>query len=388
MPNKTKGPGGGPLGPARRANGASSARKSAAGRVSAGNGNAPGTKESNSFGELMGALRPVIDAELSAVWAAQLRHYRRHGRPVLQTLEAARDLCLRGGKRLRAGLVATGYAAKRGNGDWRETVAVSVAVELLHAYFLIHDDWMDQDDLRRGGPTVHTKLGRDFRSTHLGDAAAVLAGDYTLALATEVLAQAKVSERRLVRLFSAFAQMQLDATVGQQLDVLSEDSDVAQIYRLKTASYTVLGPLKLGALLGGASAQESASLEDFAMPLGIAFQLKDDLIGVFDESTSGKRLGGDIKAGKRTMLIQLGFERATPAGRRALEGAFGNASVEDATLRGAIEVLETSGARRLVERRIGTLSRKALGALERQAMSPRGRRLLQGAVQLLIERSS
>jgi geranylgeranyl diphosphate synthase type I len=336
----------------------------------------------------MGALRPVVDAELAAVWASQLRHYRRHGRPVLQTLEAARDLCLRGGKRLRAGLVATGYSAKRGSGDWRTTVAVSVAVELLHAYFLIHDDWMDQDDLRRGGPTVHIKLGREFRSTHLGDSAAVLAGDYTLALATEVLARAKVSQARLVRLFSCFAQMQLDATIGQQLDVLSEDSDVAQIYRLKTASYTVLGPLKLGALLGGASEEESASLEGFAMPLGIAFQLKDDLIGVFEESTSGKPLGGDIKAGKRTMLIQLAFQRATPAGRRALEGVFGNARAGQSALRGAIDVLESSGARRLVERRIGTLSRQALGALERQDLSVRGRRLLEGAVQLLIERSS
>ncbi|MET0412836.1 MAG: polyprenyl synthetase family protein, partial [Polyangiaceae bacterium] len=157
------------------------------------NGKARGTDPRNTFGELMAALRPAVDAELAAVWASQLRHYRRHGRPVLQTLEAARDLCLRGGKRLRAGLVATGYSAKRGSGDWRATVAVSVAVELLHAYFLIHDDWMDQDDLRRGGPTVHIKLGREFHSTHLGDCAAVLAGDYTLALATEVLARAKVS---------------------------------------------------------------------------------------------------------------------------------------------------------------------------------------------------
>lgn len=366
------------MGPARRTKGAGSARS----------GKAEAAAERNTFGELMLALRPVVDAELSTVWAAQLHHYRRHGRPVLQTLEAARDLCLRGGKRLRAGLVATGYAARRGSGDWRATVSVSVAVELLHAYFLIHDDWMDQDDLRRGGPTVHTKLGRDFRSTHLGDAAAVLAGDYTLALATDVLSQAKVAERRLVRLFSCFAQMQLDATVGQQLDVLSDDSDVALIYRLKTASYTVLGPLKLGALLGGASEEESAGLEAFAMPLGIAFQLKDDLIGVFDESTSGKPLGGDIKAGKRTLLIQLAFERATPAGRRVLEGVFGNARAGQNALRGAIDVLESSGARRLVERRIGTLSRRALEALERQELSKRGRGLLEGAVELLVERSS
>jgi geranylgeranyl diphosphate synthase type I len=368
MPKKSHGSGVGPLGQAVPA------------RV--------GSSEGNTFGQLMTALRPVVDAELAAVWEAQLRHYRRHGRPVLQTLEAARDLCLRGGKRLRAGLVATGYAARRGGSDFGGSVAVAVAVELLHAYFLIHDDWMDQDDLRRGGPTVHAKLGRDFQSIHLGDAAAVLAGDYTLALATEVLARAKVSERRLVRLFGCFAQMQLDAIVGQQLDVLSEDSDVAQIYRLKTASYTVLGPLRLGALLAGASVSESAALEDFAVPLGVAFQLKDDLIGVFDASTSGKPLGSDIKAGKRTLLIQIAFERASPSGRRTLEGAFGNARAGQRALRGAIDVLESSGARRLVERRIGTLSRQALSALDRQKLNTRGRRLLEGAVQLLVERSS
>jgi geranylgeranyl diphosphate synthase, type I len=382
MPKKTKGPGVGPLGQART--------KRAAANGSGKNGSSvvASTRPDNAFRELLAVLRPVVDAELSAIWDAQLHTYRRHGAPVLQTLEAARDLCLRGGKRLRAALVATGFTARRGSRDWRDAVAVAVAVELLHAYFLIHDDWMDQDDLRRGGPTVHAQLGRDFRSSRLGDAAAVLAGDYTVALATEVLAQAKVSDRRLVRLFACFAQMQLDATVGQQLDVLSEDSDVAQIYRLKTASYTVLGPLKLGALLGGASEAESAVLEDFALPLGIAFQLKDDLIGVFDASTSGKPLGSDIKAGKRTMLIQIAFERASPAGRRALEGAFGNARAGQQTLRGAIDVLESSGARRLVERRIGTLSRQALEALDRQTLNERGRRLLEGAVELLVERSS
>jgi geranylgeranyl diphosphate synthase type I len=394
MPRKTQPAGVGPLGQAQvlgraeKSNGGSRNGRVPNGHAHDGGSGAGRVRSDNSFSELMAALRPAVDTELRAIWDTQLATYRRHGRPVLQTLEAARDLCLRGGKRLRAGLVATGYTAQRGSGDWRGALGVAVAVELLHAYFLIHDDWMDQDDLRRGGPTVHAKLGRDFHSVRLGDAAAVLAGDYTLALATDVLAQAKVSERRLVRLFAAFAQMQLDATVGQQLDVLSEDSDVAQIYRLKTASYTVLGPLKLGALLGGASESESDGLEEFALPLGIAFQLKDDLIGVFDASTSGKPLGGDIKAGKRTMLIQIAFERASPAGRRALEGAFGNARAGQQKLRGAIDVLETSGARRVVERRIGTLSRKALEALERQRLNARGRRLLEGAVELLVERSS
>lgn len=351
--------------------------------------NGVGTARENEFSALMAALRPRLDAELARVWSAQLAKYRRHGESVQQTLSAARDLCLRGGKRLRAGLVATGYSARRAHGDWQGALAVGVAVELLHSYFLIHDDWMDRDALRRGGPTVHAGLGRAFRSSHLGAAAAVLAGDYTLALATEVLARSGVSERRLVPLLSCFAQMQLDATVGQQLDVLSEDPDVVEIYRLKTASYTVSGPLKLGALLAGASQSESEGLDSFALPLGIAFQLKDDLIGVFEPSrASGKPLGSDIKAGKRTWLIQLGLERASPAGRRTLERAFGNARAGQRELRGAIDVLEASGAKRLVERRIAALSRRALGALEEQRLNARGRRLLEGAVQVLIERSS
>jgi geranylgeranyl diphosphate synthase, type I len=363
MPAKTRGPAVGPLG-----------------RV--------GAEQVNIFGDLMTALRPAVDARLSAVWDARLAAYRRHGRPVQQTLEAARDLCLRGGKRLRAGLVATGYCARQRNRDWQGALAVAVAVELLHSYFLIHDDWMDQDDLRRGGPTVHAKLGRDFQSTRLGAAAAILAGDYTLALATEVLAQAKVSERRLVRLFNCFAQMQLDATVGQQLDVLSEDSDVAQIYRLKTASYTVFGPLKLGALLAGASEGESDGLEEFAVPLGVAFQLKDDLIGVFAEpAITGKPLGSDIKAGKRTLLVQLALRRANDSDRRVLGDAFGNSRASVRQLRHAIGVLESSGARRLVERRIGALSRQALGALEKQHLNARGRELLTGAVRMMVERS-
>ena len=148
--------------------------------------------------------------------------------------------------------VTQGYAYYTMQGmledDLRRFHQAGVALELLQAYFLIHDDWMDQDLERRGGPTVHAHLGRRFRSTSKGASAAILTGDYAVALATRVLANLDLPGRRLSGVLTCFADMQLDAVAGQGLDVIGRGRDVELTYRLKTASYTVRGPLIMGAL--------------------------------------------------------------------------------------------------------------------------------------------
>src|SRR5262245_49403519 len=223
-----------------------------------------------SFDELLSAVKSDVDRELVAIWDSVLREHAARGAAVLRPLEAAQALCARGCKRLRAALVAVGH--RLGGGDGR-VLAACCAVELLQAYFLIHDDWMDGDRLRRGGPAVHAALEGAFGSVHLAAAGAILAGDYTLALATRTLARAEVPAGRWAQVLGRFAQMQLDAVVGQKLDVLGDGSNLEEVYRLKTASYTVLGPLHLGLELCPArddAGRMLAALEAFAVPLGVA----------------------------------------------------------------------------------------------------------------------
>jgi geranylgeranyl diphosphate synthase type I len=166
------------------------------------------------------------------------------------------------------------------------------SLELLQTYLLIHDDWMDEADTRRGAPSAHVVLAETFGSQHKGSSAAILAGDQACALAQEVLLDLPLPAECIVAAVRELARIQQDVIAGQLLDVYGELDDpraVEQMHDLKTGSYTVRGPLELGALLAGASAADHVALARFARPVGIAFQLRDDLLGTFaDPAVTGK----------------------------------------------------------------------------------------------------
>jgi geranylgeranyl diphosphate synthase, type I len=345
--------------------------------------------DGQTFAALLGEVRAAVDHELEQIWDEAWAEHAGQGTAVAKPLEAARALCLRGGKRLRASLVVVGHALARGRADVRSVLPVCCAVELLQSYFLIHDDWMDQDRMRRGGPAVHAALEAHFATPHLAASGAVLAGDYTLALATRVLARAQPSPGQWPALLTRFAQMQLDAVVGQKLDVLGQGENLDEVYRLKTASYTLQGPLALGMLFETPLSPWLPQLEEFAVPLGIAFQLRDDVIGAFAEpAVTGKPQGADLRAGKRTLLLETALTLASPAERQLLDRAVANPAVGAQELAAALAVLAACGARRKVEERIRALAARARAALERAHLPAFGRALLEGVLVAMIERDS
>ncbi len=339
------------------------------------------------FATLLRSVQKDVEARLLGYLDSTVEDAARHGGEVVDMVTALRDLCGRGGKRLRPALVAVGARAARGGVSLDLALDAGVALELLQAYFLIHDDWMDEDRERRGGPTVHVQLGRVFRSETKGAAAAILAGDYAVALATEVLSHLELPARRTSQVFACFAEMQRSAVAGQQLDIIARTRDVERTYRLKTASYTVKGPLTLGALLHGGSPRLLAALERFSEPAGVAFQLRDDLIGVFgDPARTGKPRGGDLKAGKHTQLVANGLDRARGKDLTTLRDVLGNRRASERQVERAIAVLEATGAREAVESRINELTTAACAALESKALGDEGRLLLHGAVEALTLR--
>ncbi len=323
----------------------------------------------NAFVALLTSLKRHVETGLSQVFEPELERALTLGREPHDMVVACRDLSLRGGKRIRPGLVVAGFRCASGDRDISEAVRVGVALELVQTYFLIHDDWMDQDLVRRGGPSVHAELTRRFRSEHLGAASAILAGDFAVALAQRVIASANVPARAQRQFLSTFAEMQVDAVLGQQLDLLGKAADPEVTYALKTASYTVRGPLLLGALLGGAKPATLSALSCFATPAGVAFQLRDDLLGVFGSpKETGKPAGNDLSAGKRTPLVLAGFRRARGKGHRLLKRVFGNPGASAADIARAVEVLDSCGARASVEARIAALEASAIAALQPSAL--------------------
>jgi len=254
-----------------------------------------------------------------------------------------RDYAVRGGKRLRGALVEQGFKAA-GGADAAAALDPSIGVELLHAYLLIHDDFMDRDDVRRGGPTIHAALGGD----HLAGSVAILLGSLCQAWAWELVLAAPVEPEKALKAAQLLAASLQDVTVGQTLDVLAtkapplDPKGVLEVQRLKTGSYTFELPLRLGALLAGSSPEVLDALSRYARPLGQAFQIADDLLGTFGSpEVTGKPNASDLREGKRTLLVARALETATAADAEKLRDGLGR---KDADLEELRAILRRSGS--------------------------------------------
>jgi geranylgeranyl diphosphate synthase type I len=339
----------------------------------------------DTFARFVAHVRSEVDSYLASWLADRVEQARGRGGDVELVADALRSLVLRGGKRMRAVLLAAAYVGSCG-GPSAAVTGAGAALELLQAYLLSHDDWMDGDETRRGGPSVPAMMRASFPDH--GDAASVLAGDMAAAWAQHALLEVDLPPARVVQAARELARMQDAVVSGQLLDVRSTSHtlpEVEALYRLKTASYTARGPLVMGARLAGASEAQTAALAAFGEPLGVAFQLRDDVLGTFgDPRATGKPCGGDLRKGKRTALVLEAMSDARVGA--ALARVLGRADASDPEMASAIEAIEASGARRRVEARIRALEDEAREALGRAELSEEGRAVLAMAVAALARR--
>lgn len=341
----------------------------------------------SAFQKHLDEVRAEVDARLARSWADTLAALRPHGDAVVQMASAARDLTLRGGKRFRAGMLVAAYTGAAPRASIEPALAAAASLELLQSYLLMQDDWMDADPVRRGGPSVHAALMKAFGDVHLGACSAILAGDLTWGLSVRTLAGIRMSASRRLRALDLLCAVHQDVIAGQQIDMLGRAEDVEAMHQLKTGSYTVRGPLLLGATLAGAPKGTMSALARYAAPLGVAFQLRDDLLGAFGkEEDTGKREGNDLRAGKRTALLAAAQGLLSPEDREALDRAFGCATATDEEVRAATAALERCGARAAVEERLRALCAEARGLAEKLPLSASGRRILAGAASALLPR--
>lgn len=270
-----------------------------------------------------------------------------------------------------------------------DVVSAGAALELLHAYLLVHDDWMDEDDVRRGGPSVHAMLRERFGSAREGETAAILAGDFAASVAQSALFELALPADRVIEAAREFARIQEDVVYGQLLDTRAgadRPETVEAMHQLKTGSYTVRGPLMMGAILAGASKTQRDGLSRFAEPLGVAFQLRDDLLGTFgDPAATGKPFGSDLRQGKRTALVvELGEDPL-------LATALGVKDASEAAVARVVDRMKASGAKARVEARLAALMKEAASVLDDASLLPlaaSAREVLRGAVLALGERES
>jgi geranylgeranyl diphosphate synthase type I len=293
-----------------------------------------------------------------------------------------------GGKRLRPQFCFAGWLIAGGDASDDGFVTAAASLEWLQASALVHDDLMDGSDTRRGRPSIH----RDYEARHhanarSGDAAgfglstAVLLGDLMLSWCDEMMTRAVLSSPSMAaNLQNArvyFDLCKAEVVAGQFLDVVGQTrasltvDEAMKVVRYKSAKYTVERPLHIGAALAGAGPELIATLSDVALPLGEAFQLRDDVLGVFgDPSVTGKPAGDDLREGKRTVLVARTAELTDEAGRTMLFERLGTADGINAVR----ELIESSGALAAVEADIARLEDQAESALS--ALGPEARDIL------------
>lgn len=315
--------------------------------------------------------------------------------PVADAIEA---LVLQGGKRLRPAFAYWGHRGA-GGADDDAVVAAVAALELVQASALIHDDVMDGSETRRGEPAVHRRFAKLHAEAGwrgdpagFGTAAAILLGDLCLVWSDEMLHASGVAPEALGRARPVFDEMRTEVTIGQYLDVQTQatgDTSTARaslVARFKSAKYTIERPLLLGAALAGASQTLVKAYEGYGLPLGEAFQLRDDVLGVFgDPAVTGKPAGDDLREGKRTYLIAAALENGAPAG--VFTELLGNPDLDADGVARLREVIVDSGALRRTEDRIGHLTAEALGALDGAQVTEEAREVLAGLAQAATQRT-
>jgi isopentenyl-diphosphate delta-isomerase type 1 len=350
-----------------------------------GNGNGAEADPSGSFDPL-GPVRAGVDAVVDRFVTEREDELRALDPRTVEVAEEIRRLVDAGGKRLRPAFVHWGGRAAGTAADDEGVLVAAAAVELLHTFALLHDDVMDRSQRRRGEPTAHVALGllhlrRGLAGDHhwFGTGAAVLAGDLCFVWADQLFESAPLPAPVLAAGRRVFTQLRTEVIGGQYLDLrLAHDPDggeelAEQVALLKSARYTVTRPLLLGAALAGADDPSLiASLTTYGDAVGLAFQLRDDVLGLFgDPASTGKACTDDLREGKRTLLVLRALRLTTGADHRFLRRSLGNPDLDLADAHRCRDIVAASGARASVEARIEAERSRALAAIATLDPTPR-----------------
>ncbi len=316
------------------------------------------TKTSSGFLVQLSEYKKLIDEDINQ-YAKQVRRstLQQYGSSARLEIDAYLDILGRGGKRIRGALTILGYEMSGGK-DMEMIVQAARAVEMIHAYILIIDDIQDRSLMRRGDKTAHIKLA-DYHlknelagsSDHFGISIALDSALSGMHAAQMILANLNVDEELKLKVISIINLTMTVTAHGQTYDIMNEvvadvsQEDLDRVLRWKTAHYTFLNPLHVGMVLAGADCQATDAITDYAINTGIAFQITDDIIGVFgSEQETGKSPMDDIKEGKRTVLAMYALNNSSSADKNFLIQMLGNANLTPAEFQRVKDILVDTGA--------------------------------------------
>jgi len=285
---------------------------------------------------------------------------------IKEVIEIIEEYTLRGGKRLRPILMIIGYKLYGGK-DEKEIIKAASSIELIQSYLLIHDDIIDDSDLRRGKPTLHKIYEKIYGDKKFGESMAIIAGDLSSVFAQEILDQTNFPMDKKYLAMVKMAEIVEETGYGQVLDVTSlyrenfSEDELLLLHTYKTAKYTLEGPLIMGAILAGG--KDFSMITNYSIPVGIAFQLQDDVLGLYgSEEKIGKPVTSDLEEGKKTLLMIKAMEDA--GNKEKISKILGKKNITIEELELVRKIVKESGALDYTYSRAKDLVHRGIKAIE------------------------
>jgi geranylgeranyl diphosphate synthase, type I len=351
----------------------------------------------------LAAVSARVENRIAVLFDAELIRWRAIDPDLAEPLRSLHRMIEAGGKRLRPAFCYWAFVGAGGDPDDERVAEAGAAFELLHAFALVHDDVMDGSDVRRGQATTHAEF-RELHRAHtwrgearrFGEGAAILIGDLAHVYADLLMDGALngVAGRAHAEVTPVWHELRLEVNVGQYLDILGTvrgDRDAVtarRIARYKSGKYTIERPLHVGAALVGRLHDLRAPLSAYGDPLGEAFQLRDDVLGVFgDADRTGKPVGQDLREGKPTPLVAEAVTRASD-GQSGVLDLIGSPDLDDDDVASIQQVLVDTGALDDIERRIARLTSSAVDVLERAPITSHAQEALAELADFVASRTA
>lgn len=337
-------------------------------------------------------LKKDIENRLKIFFGKKIISARKISRLHAEAIKKIQNFTLNGGKRLRAIFTYYGYLAVGGkNKD--AILNACIYNELLQSFLLVHDDIIDDDDLRRGKPSLHKEYQSE-NSKHFGISMAIIAGDIARELALEILLESKFPMERKIKALQFLHTNIEEVCAGEMLDIEASGCDeitknfIQKIHYYKTATYTVAGPLCVGGILGGANEKTLHVFQDYAHFLGRAFQIQDDILGLFgDEKKLGKPVGSDLGENKKTLLILKALEKASQKEQNIIQNALGNKSLSPEQIQNVREIITRTGSLAYSQKSARALAKRAQQIIHDAQMVKEAKSFLENISDYIVNRN-
>ena len=342
-----------------------------------------------------------VDARLGEFLNSETTRWKSLDADLALPLDEISRLVSAGGKRLRPAFCYLGFIGAGGHENSAKLVDAQAALELLHASALLHDDVIDGSQTRRGEPTSHARYTKTHKDSswasdarRFGEGAAVLIGDLAFVYADQLI---DVANNDVAKIWN---EMRVELNIGQYLDLLGSAQrerrlvKAERVSRYKSGKYTIERPLHLGATLAAPAliSKLLPALSKYGLPLGVAFQMRDDVLGAFDfadsdKSLTGKPIGDDLREGKPTPLLAMAFERADSAQRKVLD-LVGSVDISDQDVSNIQDVIKQSGALVALEAKISALTAEAIAGVKQAPITQSARDSLIELAEFISQRTA